>query len=236
MRFTVLPAIDLMEGKAVSLERGNPDAKKFEGDLLKTAEGFRQAGANWLHMVDLDAAFGKGENMGMIKKIIGLGMKTEVGGGIRSIGKASELLDAGAERIVIGTKAFDAEFMEELKKEAGKKKIVAALDSMNEKVVVKGWRENTGKSLYEAACELEKYAGHFLFTPVEIEGMLMGPKTGQLKKLCEATKTPVIYSGGISSLQDVQDIKNAGAKGCIIGLALYEKRFALAEALKMEGK
>lgn len=236
MKFTILPAIDLMEGKAVCLERGNPEAKKFEGEPLKTATEFRQTGAKWLHIVDLDAAFGKGENKETIKKIIGLGMKTEVGGGIRSIEKASELLDAGAKRIVVGTKAFDPEFMETLKKETGKRKIVVAIDSLNEKIVVKGWKERTEKSLYEAAKGLEKYAGHYLFTPVEIEGMLAGPGLGQLKKLCETTKVPVIYSGGIASLQDVGDIKKAGAKGCVIGRALHEKKFTLEGALKTGGE
>lgn len=234
MKFTVLPAIDLMGGKAVSLEQGDPKAVKYSGDPLQTAEEFKQA--RWMHIVDLDAAFLTGTNIGTIKKILGSGRNAEVGGGIRSIERASELLDAGAKRIVVGTRAFDPEFMETLKKETGKRKIVVAIDSLNEKIVVKGWKERTEKSLYEAAKGLEKYAGHYLFTPVEIEGMLAGPELGQLKKLCETTKVPVIYSGGIASLQDVGDIKKAGAKGCIIGLALYEKRFTLAEALNMEGK
>jgi len=232
LRFTVLPAIDLMGGKAVSLEKGDPKAVKYAGDPLQAAEEFKQAG--WMHIIDLDAAFSAGTNIGTIKKILGSGCNAEVGGGIRSVEKAGELLDAGAKRIVIGTKAFDPEFMETLKKEAGKRKIVVAIDSLNEKIVVKGWKERTKKGLYEAAGELERYAGHYLFTPVEIEGMLAGPELWQLKKLCETTKVPIIYSGGIASLQDVRDIKKAGAEGCIIGRALHEKKFTLEDALKIE--
>jgi len=234
LSFTVLPAIDLMGGNAVSLEKGNPKAVKYTGDPLKTAEEFKQA--KWRHIVDLDEALSTGTNIEKIKEILALGGNTEVGGGIRNIEKARELVDAGAKRIVIGTKAFDAEFMEQLKREMGKKRIVVAIDSLNEKIVVKGWKERTEKSLYEAAKELEKYAGHYLFTPVEIEGMLAGPALLQLKKLCGTTKVPVIYSGGIASLQDVRDIKKAGAKGCIIGRALYEKKFTLKDALMIEGE
>lgn len=236
MSFTVLPAIDLMGGNAVSLKRGDPNANTFTGEPVSIAEKFLQEGARWLHLVDLDAAFSKGENKSTIRKIIERGSDAEVGGGIRTIEQAMETLDAGAKRVVIGTRALDAEFMEKLKADAGKKRIVAALDALNEKIVVKGWTERTGKDLYSAAKGIETYAGHILFTPVEIEGMMNGPQAAQLKKLCAATRTPVIYSGGISSLQDIRDVKRAGAKGCIIGRALYEQSFELRDALKIEGE
>lgn len=236
MKFTVLPAIDLMGGKAVSLERGDPNANKFTGEPVGIAGDFAHAGASWLHVVDLDAAFSKGENTGKIREIMGAGLSTEVGGGIRTKGRAAELLDAGAKRVVVGTRALEPEFMETLKEEVGKSRIVAAIDSRKERIVVKGWKEETGKDLYATAKELERYAGHFLFTPVEIEGMLKGPQTAQLKKLCSATKVPVIYSGGISGLQDIREVKKSGASGCIIGRALYEKRFELRDALKIEGE
>ena len=232
----VIPAVDLKGKKCVQLIQGDPNKKHLElNNPVEVAKKFVDEGAEYLHIIDLDAAFGTGNNRDVIKSIIKeVNVPVEVGGGIRSLDIAKELINLGVDRVIVGTKAIlEPEFIEELNKDIGKDKIVLAVECKDGKVVVKGWKEKIDKTPIEVINDFEDKVGYILFTNVDVEGLLKGINVDIIKELIENTKIPIIYSGGVTTLDDIKALKEIGVYGVVIGSALYKGLIDLKEALKI---
>ena len=222
----IIPAVDLKNGKCVQLVQGEPGTEQVIIDNPEeVALQWIQKGAKRLHVVDLDGALGSGENLSIVKKII---EKSEVpiqmGGGIRKLDDAKKLLDAGISTVIIGTMAIKhPEYIEELSEEYGSERICVSLDSKENKVVTHGWTEFTDKSPLEYAKIFEeKGAGSILFTNVDVEGLLNGIDLDPVKELLSNLSIPIIYSGGITSLDDLKVLYELGTEYVVIGSALYK--------------
>ena len=234
----LLPAIDLLDGKCVRLIQGEYNRKiTYENDPAKKAGEFIAAGAEWLHVVDLDGAkIGKCVNLDSIAKIVAVGgLKIEVGGGIRSEESIKKVLDMGAERVIIGTKAVrEFEWFSEMaEKYAGK--IALALDARGSKIATHGWTEDGSQHLIDFALQAAKLPlAAIIYTDITKDGMLAGPNIEKTESLAEAVDVPVIASGGIKELDDIKNLMKAGSiAGAITGRALYEGTMDLAEAIKI---
>lgn len=228
----VIPAIDIMEGKVVRLVKGDPKNKTvYSNDPVATAKKWQEAGADLLHVVDLDATLGIGSNLGIIKKIVQeVSMPVEVAGGLRSESTIEEALDF-APKIVLGTVAFqNGDILQNISRKFGSARIVISADQLNGKIVVSGWKENTGLDLMPG---IKKFVNlgfsEFLITSVDRDGTLGGPDIGSLKSACSVKGANIIASGGISKLQDTVDVKKIGAAGVILGKALYDKKITIEE-------
>lgn len=230
---TIFPAIDLYGGKAVRLRGGSYSDVTVYGDPVETAKIFADAGAEWVHVVDLNGAENSGDNFGIIEKIASrTALKVQSGGGVRSERRAEELFSAGAERVVIGTIcATDPRLTNELLGRFGDR-IVCGLDVKDGKVAIRGWKENAGVSPEELGKTL-KAAGakYFLFTDVSRDGMLTGANVKATAELQQKLDACVIASGGVAGPQDIRAIADAGIYGAIIGKAYYEHKIDIKEAL-----
>ena len=232
----VIPSIDLMDGRCVQLVGGDPRTRNDYGDPLKWVRKWEKEGANLLHVVDLDAALGIGNNLEVIKRIVKEAhVPVQVGGGIRSEERARELIESNVERIVVGTAAVkNPPFVEKLIKLFGKGRVAIALDSRQGRVLVNGWRKKTKLEPQQMAQRFEKIGvWGFLFTAVDREGRMKGPDISAIRKLVEAVRSPVIASGGVGCLDDLLKVKQTGAYGAVVGMALYEKKFTLKQALEV---
>jgi len=237
----VFPAIDLKDGKAVRLKQGDYDqVTQYSDDPLALARRFKQEGAEWIHIVDLDAAkAGSPVHLELIARIAKevAPVKIQVGGGIRSLEVAKAYFDAGIERVVIGTKAVqDPAFLASLGK-AHPGRIALGLDTKAGKIAVQGWTETTGTSIrdYLQTAPLSGVVC-LIFTDIARDGMLTGPNVQALQEVARATELPIIASGGVSSLQDIQtlvDLEDCHLLGVITGKALYEGNFSLQEAIQV---
>jgi phosphoribosylformimino-5-aminoimidazole carboxamide ribotide isomerase len=228
----VIPAIDLMDGKVVRLVKGDPNSKTvYSDDPIETAKKWENAGADTLHIVDLDATLGKGSNLQIIKKI---GQKVsipiQVGGGLRNENIINDVL-AFASKAVIGTLAFKKkEILLKILKKHGKDRIIISTDQLNGKIVIEGWKQSTGVELIPGIENFVKLGfSEFLLTSVDRDGTLQGPDLGSLHKACEIKNTKIIASGGISNLKDTIDVKNCGVYGVILGKALYDGKISIEE-------
>lgn len=233
--FRVIPAVDLKDGKCVQLRQGKEEDVIFESDNpVEIAEKWVEKGAKALHVVDLSGSFqGKLMHEDTILRISELA-EVQVGGGIRDTKTARRLLDHGIDRVIVGTMAVErSEEVKELAKEYPGR-IMIAIDSKKGNVVVKGWKENTCLS---PADVMRMYADSdvsFLFTNVEVEGLMRGIDENAVKQIVETADKPVIVSGGITSVDDVVKIKNSGAAGVVVGSALYTGKLRLDELLPLE--
>lgn len=216
----IIPSIDLMNGKAVQLIQGKKKVLERE-NVLKLAKEFNRYGE--LAVIDLDAAFSQGNNLALIKKICKVA-ECRVGGGIRTIEKANEILSYGAKKIIIGTKA-NKKFLKKLPKE----RLIVAIDTKNGFVVNKGWRNKTKRAPEEFVKELENYCSGFLFTNVDKEGLMQGIDFEKIKKLRQITKNKLTVAGGISSIEEIKQLEDLGIDSQI-GMALYTKKIKLDEA------
>ncbi|EHP87080.1 1-(5-phosphoribosyl)-5-[(5-phosphoribosylamino)methylideneamino]imidazole-4-carboxamide isomerase [Methanotorris formicicus] len=238
----IIPAVDIKDQKCVQLIQGDPSKKHIELDNpVEVAKRWEEEGAKMLHLVDLDGAFeGKRKNREILKKIIEeVNIPVEIGGGIRTIEDAMELINIGAERIIIGTIAIqNPNFVEELSKRLDSKKIMVALDAKDGYVVIKGWKEKTKYTPVEIGKILqEKGAGSILFTNVNVEGLLKGIDVNPIKELVDSLDIPVVASGGVTSIDDLIKLKDCGVEGVVIGSALYKGLIDLKEAIKVvEGR
>ncbi len=235
----IIPAVDLMGGKVVRLSEGKPDtAKTYEGleDPLTVAEKWEREGAGFLHVIDLDAATGQGNNRKTISAIVKeVTIPVQVGGGIRSRAIAEEILDAGARRIIVATLAFEREdVLKALIGDFGAERIIVALDYLNGIVMSKGWKSSTGLPLEKA---MQRFLGLgaelFLLTSVSRDGLLSGPDYETLTAVAKRFGKGILVAGGISSLDDLVRLNSIGIEGIVIGKALYEHRFSLPEALRV---
>lgn len=233
----VIPAVDIMGGKVVRLLKGDPrEMKSYAhlGDPIELAKRWEAEGAQLIHVVDLDAALGLGDNINLIGTIArSINIPIQAGGGIRSVERARQIINAGAARIVLGSLAFRrVKSLKTLLEEFGGERIIVALDHLNGRVMIDGWKQSTHKTLREAAeFFLSLGVEYFLITSIERDGMMMGPDIESLSKIMDLN-VKVIASGGIRSLNDIFLLRDIGVYGVIIGRALYEGALTLKEALK----
>jgi phosphoribosylformimino-5-aminoimidazole carboxamide ribotide isomerase len=220
----VLPAIDIKGGKCVQLVGGRPGTEMVEiDDVVGVALRWQDEGAEMVHIVDLDSALGSGDNHRLIERLIGeLDVPVQVGGGVRSVAKVDRLFDLGSERVVIGTKAIqDREFAKEVS-EKHRDAVVISIDSASDQVLVKGWQETSGRGTLSVAKDLEGLpVWGFLYTNVDLEGRLRGIDPRPVAELVKAVRKPVIASGGITTISDLESLRTIGAHSAVVGMAIY---------------
>ena len=232
----VIPAVDILNGTCVRLFRGDPKRNKiyFE-DPLEAAQMLEAQGAELIHVIDLDAALGSGQNMDAIQRILKkINTKIQVGGGIRSLQKADQLLKLGAYRVIFGTAAVkNPGLVQDAIKRCGSENIAVAIDEKDGKVAVHGWKNKSGVDYVEFAQSFESMdVGALIFTPISVDGTLKGPQIEKTLKLVESVDVPVIASGGVANLEDLVALTKTGVVGVVVGTAIYEKKFTLKEALE----
>lgn len=235
---TIFPAIDLVKGTAVRLLQGEAGTETNYGDPIEIAHQWREQGAQWIHLVDLDAAFGRGNNREVIGRILKevSGIQIEVSGGIRDDASLENVFDLGAARVNIGTAAIEnLEWTRSIISRYGQQ-IAVGIDVREETVATRGWTKDGG-CVWELLDKLQECGcARYVVTDVMRDGTLQGPNLALLQKVAEYTQKPVIASGGISQLQDISKLKNlvpSGIEGVIIGKALYAKQFTLSAALEI---
>jgi phosphoribosylformimino-5-aminoimidazole carboxamide ribotide isomerase len=231
------PAIDIRDGRAVRLAQGDYDRETaYEDDPVVAARRWEDAGARWLHVVDLDGArAGAPVNLDIVRRIVAaVNIPIQLGGGLRDSGKVEEAISTGVERVVLGTAAVrDPELAEAIAAAHGER-IVASVDSRGGKAAAQGWTEDSGLGAADAVRNLTGRGLHrFVYTPIEVDGLMEGPDLDSLRAVAEATDAEIIYSGGIGSIADLVALAELGLDnlgGVIVGRALYEDRFGIADA------
>jgi phosphoribosylformimino-5-aminoimidazole carboxamide ribotide isomerase len=222
-------SIDLMGGKAVQLVQGKAENKKLEvTDVMDLALKFSKIGP--INVIDLDAALEQGDNSEMILTLA-KHFPVRVGGGIRTVDRAQRYIEAGVQKIIIGSKALDLIFMEQLVKIIPRDKVIIALDSFRDEIVIRGWKEKTQVSPDAVIQILEPYCSEFLYTQVEREGLMKGPDFERLKKLRKLTNHPLIVAGGISTLDEITVLEDENISS-VLGMALYTGKINYTELLK----
>jgi phosphoribosylformimino-5-aminoimidazole carboxamide ribotide isomerase len=233
----VIPAIDLMKGKVVRLTKGDPDQATFYDNMGTPAEvgqRWKAQGAQRLHIIDLDAAFGKPDNIKVIEKIAKTsGLPVQVGGGIRSLESAERLLDAGIGYVILGSLALrDPKVIAKLQKRFSPERVIVALDNKDGMVMVEGW---TSSTTFTVIAALEQYVKigvkTFLITSVSRDGTLSGPDLETLNEACRLGGAEIIAAGGIGGLNDLVALSHTGVWGAVVGKAIYEGKFTLEQAI-----
>ena len=233
----LLPAVDVADGQAVRLVQGELGTETSYGSPLDAALAWQEQGAEWIHLVDLDAAFGKGSNRELLKAVTAkLDVKVELSGGIRDDESLNNALATGAARINLGTAALeDPEWTAKVIAQHGEK-IAIGLDVRGRNLAARGWTKEGGE-LIETLQRLDRdNAARYVVTDVTKDGTLQGPNTALLREILDYTKKPVIASGGIAQLSDIAELRqltNIGVEGAIVGKALYAQKFTLKDALRI---
>jgi phosphoribosylformimino-5-aminoimidazole carboxamide ribotide isomerase len=237
------PAIDIRGGQAVRLLQGDYARETaYDADPVDAATRWAGEGAEFLHVVDLDGAkAGEPRNLEAVRRIAAaVECPIQVGGGLRDPDSVAAVLDAGAERVVIGTAALrDPEFLDEVLA-AHDERVVVSVDARGGKVSLSGWTEDTGRDVAVTVAELgERGVARFLCTEIDVDGTMEGPALAELARIAAATPAQVIASGGVGELADLESLARNGAaniEGAIVGRALYERRFTVAEAIDALGR
>jgi phosphoribosyl isomerase A len=237
----LLPAVDVADGKAVRLTQGEAGSETDYGSPLEAAQTWIDAGAEWIHLVDLDAAFGRGDNRKVIQEVVDacVGIKIELSGGIRDDASLEAALSAGATRVNLGTAALEnPEWTEKVIARFGDQ-IAVGLDVRGTTLAARGWTKEGGE-LFDVLERLEQAGcARYVVTDVTKDGTLKGPNLELLRQVMEKTDKPVVASGGISTLEDISALRQLvplGLEGAILGKALYAKRFSLEQALELASK
>ncbi len=239
-RLELLPAVDVADGRAVQLRQGVAGSGWDFGDPMSAALAWQEQGAEWIHLVDLDAAFGRGTNAELLAEIVGrLDVQVELSGGIRDADSLARALGTGCRRVNIGTAALeDPEWTRQIIAEHGDR-VAIGLDVRGERLAARGWTREGG-DLWETLGRLDtEGCARYVVTDVNKDGMLAGPNLALLQAVSARTSAPVIASGGVSTLADIAAIRelvDAGVEGAIIGSALYKGAFTLPEALDVAGR
>lgn len=239
-RLELLPAVDVSGGEAVQLIQGVSGTGGQFGDPIKAALAWQEAGAEWLHLVDLDAAFGRGSNRELLADIVGtLDIKVEMSGGIRDAETLEAALATGCRRVNLGTAALEnPEWTASAIAEHGDR-IAVGLDVRGTTLAARGWTREGG-DLWETLERLDREGcARYVVTDVAKDGMLAGPNTDLLARVCERTDRPVVASGGVTTLDDIRALRELvpnGVEGAIIGSALYKGTVTLPEALDVAGR
>ncbi|HXE52339.1 MAG TPA: 1-(5-phosphoribosyl)-5-[(5-phosphoribosylamino)methylideneamino]imidazole-4-carboxamide isomerase [Tepidisphaeraceae bacterium] len=239
MPLEIVPSIDLRDGKVVRLKQGDYSRQvNYDVDPLQTTGSFKAAGAGWMHIVDLDGAKeGRPVQTELISKIIGESrLQVEVGGGVRSTRDVQRLLDAGAARVVVGTKAIeDWPWFEQLAHEpAMERRLVLAIDAKEGEIATRGWTETSSRKAVDVAAAVSDWPlAALLYTDVSKDGMLQGPNLHYTRLLAESGKVPVIASGGVGNIEHLRQLRQLPIWGAIVGRSLYEGTVNLAEAIRV---
>lgn len=234
----VIPAIDLWDGKVVRLLKGNPDLSTiYSDDPIEVANKWKDQGADLLHLVDLSAALGQKDNVGVIEKILKeVDIKVEIGGGIRDIEKAEKLISLGAERVIIGTKGMDENFLKKVIKSVSSSKLAVSVDVVDSYLAVKGWKEKTTFKTFDFIEFLRNNGVKWIiYTDISRDGTLDGIDFTKINELSVYNDLNIIVSGGVSSIDDIKEIKEKTpfVWGVITGKAIYEDKLSLLEAFKI---
>lgn len=235
----LLPAVDVADGQAVRLVQGQADQQTSYGNPLQAALDWQSAGSDWIHLVDLDAAFGRGSNRELLADVVGrLDVNVEISGGIRDDESLRAALATGARRVNLGTAALeDPEWTARVISEFGDR-IAVGLDVRGTTLAARGWTKEGG-DLWETLERLDRDGcSRYVVTDVTKDGTLQGPNVELLKQMCARTDKPVIASGGISNLHDLEvlrELTSIGVEGAIVGKALYAGAFTLVEAIEVAG-
>ena len=237
MKLELLPAVDVKGGQAVRLVQGELGSESNYGSPLDAALDFQRAGAEWIHLVDLDAAFGIGSNAELLAEVVGkLEIDVELSGGIRDDESLRRALATGCRRVNLGTAALEnPDWTAKVIAEFGDR-IAVGLDVRGRTLAARGWTKEGG-DLFETIERLDSNGcARYVVTDVTKDGTLKGPNLDLLRSVCAVTKAPIVASGGISSLSDIQELKNLvgiGVEGAIMGKALYAGAFTLEDALEV---
>ncbi|MFX1257132.1 MAG: 1-(5-phosphoribosyl)-5-[(5-phosphoribosylamino)methylideneamino]imidazole-4-carboxamide isomerase [Promethearchaeota archaeon] len=230
----IIPAIDISNGKCVRLYKGKKGTEiVYYENPLDALEFWINQGAQRLHFIDLDGAWGSNVNKELLKKMIKSSsdkIKIQIGGGIRNYEDAEELIKMGADRIIIGTLAIKKpEVIQKLAKKIGSEHIIVALDYKSGKIATHGWTEQTNKSPFTFSKRVAQLgAGYILFSSVEADGAFIGPDLKNIKKMVKTVKIPIYAAGGIRNERDIKNLKKIGVWGVIIGKAFYENKLPLS--------
>jgi phosphoribosylformimino-5-aminoimidazole carboxamide ribotide isomerase len=233
----LFPAIDIRGGKAVRLVQGDYEKERaYDDDPVVAARRWVDGGAGWLHVVDLDGArAGEPVNLEHLRRIVAaVNVPVQLGGGLRDSKKVEEAISSGVERVILGTAAVRDPDMAEAIAAAHGDRVVASVDARSGKVAAEGWTEESELGAIEVVEALSRRGiRRFVYTPVDVDGLMEGPDLDSLREVAGATDAEVIYSGGIGSLDDLRAVAGLGlenVEGVIVGRALYEQRFSVAEA------
>lgn len=232
--FTVIPAVDIQDGEVVQLVQGKRGTETQYGAPAQAASQWVKAGATRLHLVDLDGAFeGERRNVAAIDAIRqAVDVPLQLGGGIRSADEAKALLAGGIDQVILGTAAIENPDLVADVAETAPDGVIVSLDSKGGEIVIEGWTKGTGMPPWEAASRYESLGARaILFTDVDVEGQLAGVRADTIERVVEAVEIPVIASGGVASIDDLITIAKTGAGAAVVGTALYEGKFTLAEAM-----
>ena len=217
----VIPCIDILDGKCVQLIGGKPETATIYGSPEEWLGRWKSLGADLVHIIDLNAALGTGSNKDVILKLIESGtVPIQVGGGIRDIDYAEELINKGAVRIIIGSKAFDLTFLKELNERIPRQKIMAALDTSSGEVVLNGWQNGSNLTFEDAFDMIESKIGSILSTDVDREGLMDGPDVETLRMITNRD-VPTYASGGFTDKEDIELAKKLGFAGVVVGRAIF---------------
>ena len=239
-RLELLPAVDVADGQAVRLVQGVAGSETSYGDPLEAALTWQRAGAEWIHLVDLDAAFGRGSNRDLLAEVVGkVDVKVEMSGGIRDDDSLRAALDTGCRRVNIGTAALEnPDWCARAIAEHGDR-IAVGLDVRGTTLAARGWTQEGGE-LFDVLERLDRDGcARYVVTDVTKDGTLRGPNLDLLRSVCAATDRPVVASGGISDLDDIRALAglvDTGVEGAIVGKALYAGNFTLEQALDLAGR
>ena len=238
MSFTIYPAIDLRGGKVVRLKEGDPARMtSYSDDPAVTARKWLGMGAQWLHVVNLDGAFGEGDNANLaaLESILKLGARVQFGGGIRSMDAIADVLKLGVSRAILGTIAIEQPaIVADALTRFGAEQIAVGIDARDGLVRTRGWKDNSGVSAIDLALQMQTVGlGTVIFTDVSRDGLGSGLNIPSTRELAERSGLDVIASGGVHTIDDVIAAKDAGLAGCIIGRALYDGTVDLEKALQV---
>ncbi len=238
-RLVLLPAVDVADGQAVRLVQGEAGSQTSYGDPVEAALAWQAAGAEWIHLVDLDAAFGRGSNHDLLAEVVGrLDVAVEMSGGIRDQASLQAALSTGCARVNLGTAAIEnPDWTARAIAEHGDR-VAVGLDVRGTTLAARGWTREGG-DLFETLARLDTDGcARYVVTDVTKDGTLRGPNVDLLRAVCAATDRPVVASGGVSSLDDLRTLRELvphGVEGAIVGKALYAGAFSLTEALAAAG-
>src|SRR3954453_23538214 len=236
-RLELLPAVDIAGGQAVQLVQGVAGSGKRFGDPVEAALNWQRRGAEWIHLVDLDAAFGRGHNRELLAEIVGrLDIQVEMSGGIRDDESLTAAMATGCRRVNIGTAALEQPSWCAAAIAAWGDRVAVGLDVRGRTLAARGWTRDGG-DLYEVLARLDgEGCARYVVTDVNKDGMLQGPNLDLLREVCAATDRPVVASGGITELADLEALETLvpdGVEGAIVGAALYEGRLTLDPGLAL---
>jgi phosphoribosylformimino-5-aminoimidazole carboxamide ribotide isomerase len=229
----VIPAVDILNGYCVQLVQGKRETATRYGRPIDCAVKWRDLGADTLHVVNLDGAFGSsGANAELIYEILQTtAMRIELGGGIRSFEDAAGWLRLGVERVILGTAVVrDPRLIHQIARDFGKDRVMAGVDARSGMIAVEGWEKTRGDYIVWARRFEEEGAGYLLYTNIDVEGLQQGISVQSAASLITSVRVPVVVAGGITTLQDVRELKRIGAYGVVLGSALYAGKIDLQEA------